>query len=314
METTDFIWHNGKFVPWKDAQIHVINHARHYATGVFEGIRSYETINNNSAIFRLQDHMKRLIKGRNALIGKEFRNEASLNKIKSSLYSQEQLEETTLKLLILNELKEGYIRPIIGYGEGNMGVNPGDLHLDTTIAVWPWGKYLGVGPAKIKIPKIKRLHPDSTHIELKFTGHYLNSALAVQEVKHQGYTEALLLDHEGNASEGSGQNIFMVKNNELYTPKRGNILPGITRDSIIQISKNEGIKVNERDIKPEEIFNADEVFFTGTAVEVHEIGSVNDIKIGNGEIGPITSLLKEKYLNIVRGKNPNYKHWLTYVY
>lgn len=299
MEETKFIWMDGKLVPWKDAKVHVLTHTLHYGLGVFEGIRFYETP-KGPAVFRLKDHIKRLFDG----AGKAFM------KIP---YTEEQINEAILKTVKENVVKTGYIRPIFFYGYGKMGLDPHGAPVNCSIAVWPWDPYLGEDAVKVKISTFMRLHPKTTKAECKICGHYVNSIFASCEAKAEGYEEALLLDYQGNIAEGPGENLFIVKDGKLLTPKLGNILHGITRKSIIQIAKDEGIEVEETTLTPEDMKNADEAFFTGTAAEVSPIKSLDGQKIGDSAPGPITAKIKEKFLDIVHGKEPKYDDWLTYV-
>lgn len=300
METTKFIWHNGKIVPWEEANVHILTHTLHYSAGAFEGIRFYQTPQGH-AIFRLEDHIDRFIFSANVL------------KMKMP-YSKEEIISAVKEVVVLNNLKEGYIRPIIYYGYGIMGVNPTGAPVGMSIACWPWTEYLKAPLVNIKTSSFIRLHKDSTIPEAKLCGHYLNSIMARLEIQGTEYHEALLLDSEGNIAEGSGENIFIVKNGVLYTPGVGCILPGITRKTIMEIATNNNIKVVETSIKLEDVYNADEAFFTGTAVEVKGIRSLDDKVLGQGEkIGPITQKLSQEYSNIVHGKNAQYMHYLTQV-
>ncbi len=298
MEATEFIWMDGKFVKWKDAKIHVLTHTLHYGLGVFEGIRFYET-EQGAAVFRLKEHNKRLFDGAKKAMMKVPFTEDEINKA---------ILETVRK----NKVKAGYIRPIFFYGYGKMGLDPHGAPINCSIAVWPWGKYLGEGAVKVKTSSFTRIHPKSTYTECKFCGHYVNSILASCEVKEKGYNEALLLNAEGFVEEGAGENFYIVKDGKIITPPLGNILPGITRKSVIQIAKDEGIEVVEKNLKLEEVYSADEAFFTGTAAEVTAIESVDDKKIGEAP-GAITLKLRDIFMDVVHGKNEKYKNWLSYV-
>ena len=299
MEETEFIWMDGKLVPWKDAKIHVVSHTLHYGDGVFEGIRCYET-EQGPAIFKLKEHIDRLYYSADCLNMKiKFSKEEIINAVKETVKA--------------NNLKSGYIRPLIIYGYGKMGVNPKGAPVNCSISMWPWGKYLGEGAIRVKTSKYCRIHPKSTYMGAKICGHYANSILASIEVKDAGYDEALLLDYKGDVAEGPGENLFLIKDGKLITPSLGTILTGITRASVIQLAKDNGIEVEEKTLKLDDIYNADEALFTGTAAEVTSIGSLDDKKIGNGEIGPITAKLKNIFMDIVHGKNEKYKDWLTYV-
>ena len=300
MEEVEKIWMDGKFVDWKDAKIHVLTHTFHYGGGVFEGIRYYKTA-DGPAVFRLKDHINRLFHSAQAF-------HMDLKDI-----TREDIIQATLDTIEVNKIKEGYIRPIIYYGYGKMGLVPVGAKINVSIAVWPWGPYLGEDPVKVKISSFMRIHPKTTDPNAKICGNYANSILASNEAKIAGFDEAVLLDYKGNIAEGPGENIFMVKDDTLITVPLGTILPGITRESIITIAKDEGIEVEEKDIKPKELKKADEVFFTGTAAEVHPIKQVDDTPIGTGSIGPITAKLKSIYYDVVHGKVEKYKKWLDYV-
>ncbi len=298
MESTEFIWMDGKFVKWKDAKIHVLTHTLHYGLGVFEGIRFYKT-DKGPAVFRLKDHTERLFNGAKKAMMKVPFTKEEINKV---------IIETVRK----NNIRSGYIRPIFFYGYGKMGLDPHGAPVNVSIAVWPWGKYLGEGSVKVKTSSFTRIHPKSTHADCKFCGHYVNSILASCEVKEKGYNEALLLNAEGFVEEGPGENFYIVKNGKIITPPLGNILPGITRKSVVQIAKDQGIELEERNLKLDEVYEADEAFFTGTAAEVTGIELIDDKKIGNAP-GPITKKLRDLFMDIVHGKNEKYKDWLTYV-
>ncbi|MGE3279228.1 MAG: branched-chain amino acid transaminase [Candidatus Altimarinota bacterium] len=298
MQKTKFIWLDGTFVPWDKANIHVLNHSLHYGGAVFEGIRVYET-DQGPAIFRLKEHTKRLLYSAKAL------------KMKLP-YTEKELNETTLELVRKNKLKHGYIRPIIFHGQ-KMGLNPIGAPLHVAIACWPWGKYLSEDPIKVKISSFVRIHPKSSVTDAKISGHYANSIMAVLEIAGTKYQEALLLDYQGYVAEGPGENFFMVKKGVLYTPSLGTILHGITRDTILALAKDLKIAVKEAKLKPKDLFGADEAFFTGTAAEVTPIASIDDHVFNKGKEGPITAQLKQAYMEVVHGKNPRYKKYLTLV-
>jgi branched-chain amino acid aminotransferase len=298
MEKTKYIWYNGKFLRWEQAKIHILTHTLHYGSGVFEGIRCYRT-QQGPAVFRLKEHLNRLF------------NSAKFLKIKIP-FSKKEIQKVILKLIKLNKIEECYIRPIVFYGYGKMGLNPKGASLDCAVILWPWGKYLK-DKVKVKISKIIRLHPQSVVSSAKVCGYYINSIFATFDAEKDGFDESLLLDYRGFIAEGSGENIFIVKNDKLFTPKLGNILPGITRDSIIKIAQDLKMKVIEKDISVKELKNCDEVFFTGTAAEVTPIYQIDKKIINKGEIGKITKILQEKFYEIVRGENKKYKKWLTYV-
>lgn len=292
------IWFNKKLVDWEKAKIHVLTHSLHYGNAVFEGIRCYKT-KKGPAVFRLDEHIKRLFYS------------AKVLKMKIDLSSKE-IKEAILKTIKINKLNECYIRPIVFYGE-KMGLNPEGAPLNIAIAVWPWPAYLGEKPIKVKVSKYIRIHPKSTICDAKISGHYLNSILASMEVKERGYDEALLLDYKGYIAEGAGENIFIVKNNQIFTPEKGNILAGITRDTVIKLAQDLDYKVTEKKIKLAELFSANEIFFTGTAVEISPIIRVNKILINKGREGEITKKIKEIYKKITRGEIKKYLKWLTFL-
>jgi len=299
MQETQFIWLNDKLVKWKDAKIHILTHALHYGSGCFEGIRCYKTA-NGTAIFRLPEHISRML------------NSFKIFDIKCP-YSKKEIENAIIETAQANKLEEGYIRPILYFGYGEMGLrNIEKCKIDFAVACWPWPAYLGGKLLDVKIVKIKRIDPSSHKTEAKITGHYVNSILATLEAKREGADEALLLDHNNNIAEGPGENIFIVKNKILFTPKLGSILHGITRDSIITIARDLGIAVEEKDINVEELLQAEEAFFTGTACEVAPIGKIDKKQISSEE-GKITKILHENYFDVVHGKNKKYEDWLTYL-
>jgi len=296
MQETEFIWMDGKLIPFKDAKIHVLTHALHYGSAVFEGIRVYKT-NKGPAVFRLKEHIKRLIDSANSLFMKVP-------------YSNEEIENAIIQTIKENKIVEGYIRPIIFYGFGKMGLDPRGAQINIVIAVWPWGKYLG-DSVKVKTSPYMRIHPKSLKADKKVCGHYVNSTLASLEAKEQGYDEALLLDYKGNVAEGPGENIFLIKDNKLKTPKLDHqILPGITRDAVMQIAKDLGYSVEETDINPDELVEADELFFTGTAAEITFISKLDKKEF---EKGKISKQIKNKFLDIVHGRDEKYKEWLRYL-
>ncbi len=299
MKTTKYIWADGKFKKWKDVTLHLINHTLHYGAGAFEGVRFYNTP-QGPAVFRLQDHTKRFFYSACA-IGMKIP------------YSQKEINEATVKLLRKNKVKAGYIRPIAVYGYGKMGLNPAGAPINTYIVSWPWGAYLGDEAVNIKTSKYIRIHPDSLVSDAKVTGHYVNSILASIEIKKEGFDEALFLDYKGNVAEGPGENVFMIKKGVIYTPPLGTILAGITRDSVMTLARDLGYKVIEKTLKLKELYSADECFFTGTAAEVTAIASIDKKKIGSGKMGPITSQLRKEFMKVVKGRNPKYKKWLTYI-
>ena len=299
MDPTKYIWMDGEFVNWEDAKIHVLTHGLHYGSAVFEGVRFYDTP-KGPAIFRLEDHTNRLFYSAKAL-------EMEVP------YSKDEINNATVELLQKNKIPAGYIRPLIYYGYGKMGLNPSQAPVNVSIANWAWGAYLGKDAVKIKVSKYIRIHPDSTISDAKISGHYENSILASLEIKKAGYDEALFLDFEGNVAEGPGENIFIVKNSKLFTPALGSILGGITRDSIIKIAKDLGYEVEEKVLTLDEVKSADECFYTGTAAEVTAVEQVDEDVIGAGGVGEITAKLKEAYWNAIQGKDEKYEDWLTYI-
>lgn len=299
METTKFIWKDGKLVAWEDALVHVLTHTLHYGAGVFEGIRCYKT-DTGTAIFRLPEHIDRLVYSAKA-IGMTIP------------FSREQLIEATIETVRENNLEQGYIRPLVYYGYGVMGLNPRNAPVEAIIACWPWGAYLPHDMVDLKTSSFIRIHPRSTVADAKIVGHYVNSILSVLELKGTKYHEALLLDFEGNVAEGPGENLFLVKEGSLVTPKLGTILAGITRNTIMDLCSTFGLSVEEKIISPGEVLAADEAFYTGTAAEVTPIRSLDDTVIGKGEVGPITAKLRDAYLEIVQGKKPEFEKYLTRV-
>jgi branched-chain amino acid aminotransferase len=302
MEATEKIWMNGELVDWDDAQIHVGAHSLHYGSGVFEGIRCYETP-RGPAVFRLTDHMQRL--------------ETSARLIHMKLpYTVEELVGATHELLAANGLPACYVRPLAFYGYGTLGVPPRQNPVCVTILSWPWGAYLGeealAKGIRVTVSSWRRVGPNTIPHAAKATGVYLNSMLAVMEANRAGYDEAILLTEDGYVGDGSGENIFVVKRGVLTTPDlSASILPGITRDSIVQIARDLGYEVREKPLIRTDLYAADEVFMTGTAAEVTPIRSVDDVEIGDP--GPITKQIQETYLSTVTGKIERYGEWLEYV-
>ncbi len=301
----DFIWLNGEVIPFEESRVHILNHSLHYGSGVFEGIRCYET-SRGPAVFRLEDHIKRLYKSAEAMqMDSRLRGNDG--------WSEAEIIEATLEIIRKNNLTECYIRPLVFYGE-KMGLDPAGSEINVMIAAWPWGKYLSKEAVKVKISDFTRIHPKSSVMTAKISGHYANSILASTDAKNHGFDEALLLDYKGNIAEGPGENVFFVKDKQLFTPNKGSILPGITRASIIEIAQRElGMRVKEKDIKPDAIKGFDEAFFVGTAVEVNAIGQINDLKLTGEKEGEVTKKIRELYLDIVHGKVKTYGKWLSMV-
>ena len=301
MQETEKIWMNGEFVDWADAKIHVGAHGLHYGTGVFEGIRCYETP-KGPAVFRLTDHLKRL--------------DASARLLHMELpYSVPELREVSLELIGINGLPECYLRPIAFFGYGELGVATAGNPVDVVVMSWPWGTYLGEEGVKngirAKISSWKRVGPNTIPHAAKATGIYLNSMLAVNEANRAGYDEAILLTDDGFVADGSGENVFIVKDGTLATPPLStSILPGITRATLIEIAQDLGYTVEERNLIRTDLYLADEIFMTGTAAEVTPIRSVDDQLVGPP--GEITLKLQNAYLDTVRGGSERWSHWLDY--
>ena len=302
MKETGKIWMNGKLIPFKDAKVHVLTHALHYSTAVFEGIRCYNTP-NGSAIFRLPEHVDR------------FFNSAKMYGMKIR-YSKKQISNAIIKTVKTSGLKECYIRPLAYYGYGTMGLTPTLNKVDVSIACWKWkmgeskaGKFSG---AKCKISKWIRIDSKSQPMQSKSAANYSNAALARVEALKNGYDEAIMLNNKGNVAEGSAENIFVVKNGIIKTPPLdADILNGITRDSVIQLIKKEHMKLVEKNITVNELLKADEVFMTGTAAEVKSVTKIDKNAIGNGGVGEITKELQKSFMNIVMGKDNRFVRWLT---
>lgn len=297
------IWMDGEFVALKDAKINVLSHVVHYGTSVFEGIRCYET-ENGPAVFRLEEHMQRLI------------DSAKIYKMDIP-YTRDELVEAVLETIRVNNLKSCYIRPITYRGFGELGVNPLGSPIETTIAAWEWGSYLGEEEmergANIGISTWRKPAPDTLPVMAKAGANYMNSQLANLEAGEHGYDEAILLDYQGNVAEGSGENIFIVENGKIVTPNLASVLRGITRDTIITLAKDLGYEVSEEIIARERLYLADEVFFTGSAAEVTPIRAIDNRQIGEGKRGPITKELQDAFFELVEGKSENDHGWLTYI-
>ena len=300
MRETEKIWMNGELIDWADARIHVGAHGLHYGSGVFEGIRAYET-SKGSAIFRLADHLQRL------------QNSARLLYMDLP-YGIEELRAACHELVGVNGLPECYLRPIAFYGYGELGVSAAGNPIEVVIMSWPWGSYLGEDSLKkgirAKISSWQRIGPNVIPHVSKATGIYLNSMLAVTEANRAGYDEAILLTAEGYVADGSGENVFIVKDGELFTPDLStSILPGITRDTVIQIAQDLGYTVHEKSLIRSDLYLADEAFMTGTAAEVTPLRAVDDVEIG---VGAITLEIQEAYLDTARGRSERWAQWLEY--
>ncbi len=301
MEQSEFIWMNGEVVPWDDAQVHVLSHALHYGTSVFEGIRCDDT-EIGPAVFRHQDHIDRLIaSGRYYYMDLPF--------------SKEEIREATLDLIARNGLRSCYIRPIAFRGYGSMGLFPLEVKIDLSIAVWEWGAYLGEtgkrDGIRAKLSTWKRMSDESFHPKAKAGGQYLNSILAKVESHQGGYDEAIMLDHEGYVSEGSGENIYIVRDGVVITPPLGSpILEGVSRDSILAIARDLGVPVEERNIVREELIEAEEVFLSGTAAELVPVREVDDRPVGTGKPGEVTLQLQSAFEDALHGRTEKYRDWL----
>lgn len=297
------IWLDGEMVPWRDAKVHVLTHTLHYGMGVFEGLRAYQT-DEGAAIFRLDAHTKRLFESAE-IMGMEIPFDAdTLNAAQCSAVRE-------------NNLKSAYVRPMCFYGSEGMGLRADNLRVHVMVAAWEWGSYLGKENMEngIRIRKSSYQKNDS-HPSMylaKANGNYINSMLALDEALKLGYDEALLLDSKGNVAEGSGENIFMIKDGVLYTPTLVASLNGITRNTLITLAEEAGHEVVETTMKIEELYDADEVFFTGSAAEVTPIREIDDISIGNGSRGPITEKLQTTYFDLVHGRLDTHRDWLTVV-
>ena len=302
---TGKIWMNGSLVDWADAKIHIASHVVHYGSGVFEGARCYDT-KRGPACFRLDAHMRRLL------------DSAKIYRMKYSL-SQEQLENAVLDTIRANQYRACYIRPLIYRGYDTLGVNPLPCPVEATIMLWEWGAYLGeesiTNGVDVCVSSWSRSAPNTLPALAKSTANYANAGLIKMEAVVNGYSEAIALDPEGTVSEGSGQNLFIVRENTLYTPAvASSILPGITRNSVITIARDLGLTVIEQAIPREMLYIADELFFVGTAVEVTPISSVDKIVIGKGSRGPITEAIQRTFFDIVNGRVPDENDWLRPVY
>lgn len=300
MDQADLIWMNGELVAWEDAKVHVLTHCLHYGTGVFEGERVYPT-DRGPAIFRHREHIERLFKS------------AELYYMPMP-YTREEIRAATHELIARNELPSCYIRPIVFRGAGPMGLNPLDAPVEVVIAAWPWGAYLGDGAlekgVRAKVSSWRRISSDSLIPHAKASGQYLNSVLAKIESVRAGYEEAILLDAQGFVSEGTGENLFVVMDGVVYTPPQtAGILDGINRDAVMQIARDEGFEVVERNLARAELTLADELFMTGTAAELTPIREIDDHVVGDGARGPITMRLQQVFLDALHGRDPRYTEW-----
>lgn len=305
VEKVKKIWFEGELVDWDKAQEHVLAHTLHYGLGAFEGVRAYRRQNGKTAIFRLRGHTRRLF-DTCKLVAIEPR------------FDEAAVEKACQDLVRANELDEAYLRPLVYVGAGTMGVYAPNNPIRTAVIAWKWGTYLGEGAldngVRTKISAWVRHHPSISLAKGKIMGQYTNSILAKREAKMAGYDEAILMDHNGNVCEGSGENLFIVKRGELVTPPlNASILAGITRDTVITLAKEEGLTVRETMLTRDQLYLADEAFFTGTAVEVTPIREVDDRALGDGKPGEITKLIQKRYFDVVKGRDESHPEWLTYV-
>jgi branched-chain amino acid aminotransferase len=300
----EYIWMNGKLVPWDDAKIHVLSHVVHYGSSVFEGMRAYKTP-KGAACFRLRDHTERIL------------NSAKIYRM-AVPYTVDQIDAAILEVIGANRFEECYIRPVIYRGYGTMGVDPTGAPIDVAIAAWDWGKYLGPEALEkgvaVCVSSWNRNAPNTMPMMAKSGANYMNSQLIKLEARAHGYVEGIALDVYGHVSEGSGENIFLVRKGTLITPPfSASILPGITRNSVIALAKDLGIEVIEEHVPREALYIADEVFFTGSAAEITPISSIDQVTIGNGKCGPITKILQKAFFDILECRTADKYGWLTFV-
>ena len=305
MEKSEKIWLDGKFVPWHEANVHILTHTLHYGMGVFEGIRCYQTKKKKSAIFRLQEHVDRLFNSA-IVLGIEIP------------FAKKKIFNTILQVVRENKLEECYIRPIVFLGHNQMGLNPNGVDVRVAIAAWPWGAYLGDEGInkgiRVRVSSFTRHHVNISLTRAKACGYYINSILAKAEAVRDGYDEAILLDPQGYVSEGSGENIFLLSKGRLKTPDLScSNLEGITRDSVLDICKHLKIKVEEGYMTRDELYIADEVFLTGTAAEITPVREIDGRTIGSGKRGKVTASIQKMFFEIVRGKHTKFKKWLAEV-
>ena len=296
-----FIWKNGEFENWDDSNVHILSHTLHYGTGVFEGVRAYET-ENGPAIFRLSEHTSRLF------------DAASKINIKIP-FSKDELNIIQCNILNQNNLNEGYIRPIVYLGNEGLGLRAKDLSVNVAVAAWEWPSYMDPIAKEEGISVIKSSHKqyeNPLHSGNKIIGTYFSNTMALHEALDKGADEAIMMDMNGFISEGSGENVFIVKDEVVFTPTIDHCLNGITRQSVIQMAKDLSIEVHEKDLRYEDLKNADEAFFTGTAVEITPITKLDQSRINDGKRGPITKILQDSFMNIVSGQNLKYSNWLTF--
>jgi len=304
VEKANYIWMDGKLIPWDKAQVHVLTHTLHYGLGVFEGIRCYKCVDGRSAVFRLKDHIRRLFDSAHSMMIK-------------IPFTQKEIYQAVIETLKANEQNEAYIRPIVFIGEGSMGLYPKNNPIRVSIITWQWGAYLGKEGLKegirTKVSSFTRHHVNAMMTKTKTVGNYVNSILAKMEVTQAGYDEAIMLDTEGYVCEATGENIFIIRDGIIKTPPLTSALSGITRNSIIILAKDLGYEVKEERFTRDELYIADEAFFCGTAAEITPIKEVDDRQIGTGTPGPITKKLQSLYFEVVRGKVKKYHYWLDFI-
>ena len=297
------IWKDGKLVDWRDANLHMLTHSLHYGMAVFEGVRAYKTI-DGTAIFRLREHTQRLF------------NSAKIFQM-AIPFDMETLIEAQKEVVRANQLESCYLRPLVWIGSEKMGVSARGNTIHVGIAAWPWGAYLGEEGLqrgiRVKTSSFTRHHVNVSMVRAKASGYYINSILANQEVTTEGYDEALLLDTDGYVSEGAGENVFLIRNGKIYTPDLASCLDGITRDAVLTMARDLGIDIIEKRITRDELYCADEAFFTGTAAEITPIRELDNRQIGIGSRGPVTEKLQSLFFDVVAGKAPQYQQWLTRV-
>ena len=297
------IWMDGQMVPWREAKVHVLTHTLHYGLGCFEGVRAYQT-EQGTALFRLEDHTKRLFRSAHILRMRIPYNEELLNQAQKSVVQK-------------NDLSSAYVRPIAFYGSEGMGIRADSLSTHVSIAAWEWGAYLGEDGLekgiRVKTSSLTRHHVNISMCRAKACGHYINSILALQEAVSAGADEALMLDNEGYVMEGTGENVFVIRNGTIFTPDLTSALEGITRDTVVTLINELGLELIEKRITRDEIYISDEAFFTGTAAEVTPIAELDGRLIGSGARGPITAKIQARYFDCVQGREPEHIDWLTFI-
>ncbi|MCG8587785.1 MAG: branched-chain amino acid transaminase [Proteobacteria bacterium] len=298
------VWMDGALVDWDDAHVPILTHTLHYGLGVFEGIRCYRTDDGRSAVFRLSEHVRRLLES------------AHINLMEVP-FSEQQIERAVLDTLRANDLNEGYIRPLVFVGEGAMGLNPADNPVRLAVVAWPWGKYLGEEGMergiRAKVSTFSRHYVNAKMTKGKTCGDYVNSILAKREALLDGYDEAILLDTAGLVSEASGENLFLVRDGVIRTPPLPTVLDGITRATVIELARDKGMRVEETPLTRDELYIADELFLTGTAAEVTPVREVDHRQIGEGRRGPVAKTLQGAFFDVVSGREGKYERWLTYL-